>query len=94
LIKVKKKREIVPSWKSKKTNTFEQRRGNFKPNMNFNNSRSFQKNNSSGNNYKSNAQPSYVVVRNKEAPKSNETKGNIKCWICQKPHYARDFPQN
>lgn len=90
----KNKRETIPSWKSKKTNTFEKIRRDFKPNINFNNSRNFHKINYSGNNYKSNAHQGYAIVRNKEAPKNNEIKGQIKCWIYQEPHYARDCPQN
>jgi len=53
----KNKREIVPNWKSKKPNNYEQRRKDFRPNINFNNSRNFQKsNNYVGNNYKNSGQ--------------------------------------
>jgi len=90
----KNKKEIVPSWKSKKTNTYEQRRGNFKPNKKFHNARNFQKNNYQGNNYKSNAQQGYATTRNREAPKNHENKEHIKCWICQESHYARECYQN
>jgi len=91
----KNKREIVPNWKSKKPNIFEQRRKDFQPNKNFNNSINYQKNNNySRNNYKNNGQQGYSVVRNKDVPKNNDNKANIKCWIFQEFHYARDFPQN
>jgi len=46
----KNRREVVPSLKNKNTNTFEQRRGNFKPNKNFNNI-NFQKGSYQGNNF-------------------------------------------
>lgn len=91
----KNKSEIMPNWKSKTPNNFEQRRRDFRTNKKFNNSRNYQKtNNHAGNNYKNNGHQDYSVSRNKEAPKINDSKGNVKCWICQQPHYARGCPLN
>jgi len=89
------KREVVPNWKNKNPNNYEQRRKNFRPNKNFNNSINFQKsNNYAGNNYKNNGQKGYFAAKIKETPKSNDNKANIKCWICNESNYARDCPQN
>lgn len=78
----KNKREIVPNWKNKNPNNFEKRRKDFRPNINVNNSRYYQKNNNYlGNNYRNIGQKGYSPIRNKDVPKNNDNKANIKCWI-------------
>ena len=51
--KQSKKREIIPNWKNKRTNNFDQKRKGLKSNKSFgNNSRNFNKNNYQGENFK------------------------------------------
>jgi len=66
----KNRREGTPSWRNKKPSTFEQRKGGFKPNKNFNN-KNFQKGSHQGNNFRNHSQQGYTTARTKETPKGN-----------------------
>ena len=72
----KNKREVVPNWRVKRTNNFEQRSKSFKSNRNFkNNSQNYSKNTYQGTDFKRNTQQNFTAAKNRDIP-NNHGKNN------------------
>ena len=93
-----KKRESLPTWKTKNTSHFGQKRRGFKSNKSFGiKSQNFSKNNYQKIDFKNRVPQNTATPKGRDMSnnfvKNTEEREHVKCWECQGLHYAKFFSE-